>query len=131
MDKNAKILRLLDLSKWPAMREQMIKQVLAACAGSFAQGQGESLGERESQMFALLELRLVERAGELTEGVAEVYAEIFTEAEIDGIVAFYESPAGDRYVERQSELAAALGKVGEAWGQRQLERILPELEGIS
>lgn len=34
----------------------------------------------------------------------DIYAEVFTKEELDGVIAFYESPAGQKFVAKQPEL---------------------------
>lgn len=49
--------------------------------------------------------------------MAEVYMENFSEAEIDKILAFYNTPVGEKMVEITPELTKKGMEIGQQWGQ--------------
>jgi len=58
------------------------------------------------------------RRGELEEGYVQLYDRNFTAAEIRGMLAFYESPVGKRFVEVQPALMREGMAMGQEWGTR-------------
>jgi len=58
------------------------------------------------------------RRGELEEGYVKLYDRNFTAAEIRGMIAFYESPIGKRFVEVQPTLMREGMAMGQEWGTR-------------
>jgi uncharacterized protein len=58
------------------------------------------------------------RRGELEEGYVQLYDRNFTAAEIRGMLAFYESPIGKRFVEVQPALMREGMAMGQEWGTR-------------
>ena len=58
------------------------------------------------------------RRGELEDGYVALYDRNFTTAELRGLVAFYESPIGKRFVEVQPALTREGMAMGQEWGTR-------------
>lgn len=58
------------------------------------------------------------RRGELEEGYVMLYGRNFTTAELRGMIAFYESPIGKRFVEVQPVLMREGMVMGQEWGTR-------------
>ena len=58
------------------------------------------------------------RRGELEEGYVTMYDHSFTPAEIQGMIAFYESPVGKRFMEVQPQLMKEGMALGQQWGAR-------------
>ena len=58
------------------------------------------------------------RRGELEDGYVALYDRNFTAAELRGLIAFYESPIGKRFVEVQPVLMREGMAMGQEWGTR-------------
>lgn len=58
------------------------------------------------------------RRGELEDGYVKVYDRNFTTAEVQGMIAFYESPIGKRFLEIQPTLVREGMVMGQEWGSR-------------
>jgi uncharacterized protein len=58
------------------------------------------------------------RRGELEDGYVALYDRNFTTAELQGMVAFYESPIGKRFVQVQPVLTREGMVMGQEWGSR-------------
>lgn len=58
------------------------------------------------------------RRGELEEGYVALYDRNMTTAELRGLLAFYESPIGKRFVELQPTLTREGMAMGQEWGAR-------------
>ncbi|MBT3602723.1 MAG: DUF2059 domain-containing protein [Candidatus Latescibacteria bacterium] len=56
----------------------------------------------------------------------QLYAEVFTEAEIKGLIKFYESPAGQAFVKKQPEL----NQKSMMLSQKMMMKIMPKLPGM-
>jgi len=54
---------------------------------------------------------------------ARIYVETFSEEELDGLVAFYKSPAGQAMVTKMPQIIAKSGELG----QKKVEAILPKI----
>ncbi|MCP9199848.1 DUF2059 domain-containing protein [Gramella sp. GC03-9] len=55
--------------------------------------------------------------GELYKKLATVYTDNFSEEELDQILAFYDTPVGEKMVETTPELTKKAMEIGQAWGQ--------------
>ena len=53
-----------------------------------------------------------------------VYDRHFTQDEVDGLIAFYESPLGKKTIEKMPAVMGEAMAVGGAWGQAIMERIV-------
>ena len=58
------------------------------------------------------------RRGELEEGYVSLYDRNFTTTELQGLMAFYESPIGKRFLEVQPVLTREGLAMGQEWGAR-------------
>ena len=58
------------------------------------------------------------RRGELEDGYVALYDRNFTATELRGLVAFYESPIGKRFIEVQPTLTREGMAMGQEWGTR-------------
>lgn len=66
--------------------------------------------------FDTLIVRARAGADQFVGRLATVYVELFTEEELRQILAFHESPIGQRLIDRQSELTSKSMKLGQQWG---------------
>lgn len=57
-----------------------------------------------------------------------IYAEHFTVEEMRGLIAFYESPLGQRFLEEQPHITQKSTRVGQRWGQAIAQRIAQEIQ---
>ena len=60
--------------------------------------------------------------------VAEVYAREFTEADLNDLLAFYRTPAGQHLLDEQPEIAKGMMTVGQRWGQNIAKEVLAEIQ---
>ena len=60
---------------------------------------------------------------ELMDALIPVYEKHFSDDDIKQIIAFYETPAGKRYIESLSQVQAESMDVGRAWGEQLGKRI--------
>ncbi len=66
---------------------------------------------------------MAEQMPQLLEQMVPVYARHFTHDEVKGLIAFYRSPVGKKFVKEAPALAQEGSTVGQAWG----ESLAPEL----
>lgn len=76
------------------------------------------------EALAHLHGRMAARLDELVEDIAPVYAKGFTLEELQGLAAFYRSPAGAKLAALQPQMVQATVAIGQRWG----ERIAAEIE---
>lgn len=62
----------------------------------------------------------------IKDGYIKLYAEVFTEEELKGLISFYESPAGQAFVKKQPELT----QKSMALSQQMMMKIMPKLQGM-
>lgn len=64
---------------------------------------------------------------DLVNMLAPVYEKHISEADLDTLIAFFDSPAGRRYIEKQPFIVADSMKVGQEWGERLAQEVIAEL----
>ncbi len=55
-----------------------------------------------------------------------IYAENLTETDLDGVISFYRSPAGQSFISKQPQLLHA----GSALSTQRMETVMPQLQGM-
>lgn len=73
---------------------------------------------------------IVAHLDELIELMVPIYDRHFTAEEIEGLIAFYESPVGRKFIEEQPAVTQEAVMAGEQWGQRVVGEILPRLQEL-
>ncbi len=69
-------------------------------------------------VFRLIPERFSQRRQELLDQIAALYAERLTAEELQGIIAFYKSPVGAKFIKLQPELVQQSMALGQAWGRK-------------
>jgi uncharacterized protein len=64
---------------------------------------------------------------EAIDDVAKVYTRHFSLEELNELIAFYKTPIGQKFVDRQSVLMIDLSQAGQEWGQRATLKALRNL----
>jgi hypothetical protein len=128
--KNAKIEEMLQLTHVDRTIAQMLPQVQAMVTAQMAKGdlspeqrqQGEQM---EQKMMALIADRLSwEKA---KPAYIRIYAETFSESEVDGILAFYKSPAGQAMLDKMPQLMQKSMEVG----QQLMGDVMPQIQRMA
>jgi uncharacterized protein len=108
--------------------DQMFEQMKAIAAGALPASatpeQRAKALEVQGKMFDLMKNRIWEK---IRPQFAKAYSETFSEEEIDGMLAFYESPAGRAMIAKMPML---MGKVM-AVTQAQMGDLMPEIQRIT
>ena len=105
--KSAKAEELLQLTYGDAMMkmmEPMMNGMLAQMDKDMPAEQRAKAGEMQGKMMALVAVSL----SKAKPALAKVYADTYTEEEIDGILAFYKSPAGKALLQKMPEVMQRL-----------------------
>ncbi len=122
-----------------ATAEQVVKLTGAADAfGSLIPGvieqakllflqQNPDLAGDLNVVAAQLRKEYAPRVTELTNHVAMVYAQHFTEAELKQIVAFYSSPVGKKYQAQLPQIINASGQFAHDWANKLSDQVIEKM----
>lgn len=126
-----KVDRLLTLMKLEANVAQMEQMIVQSMEQSFRQGlAGESLTpEQERRAEAMLNVMKQSFARMFSWEVMgpeyrRIYQEVLTNEEIEGAIAYYESPAGASMLAKNPELM----RRGMEMGQRRAQELVPQMQ---
>lgn len=76
--------------------------------------------EVEKQYDAMMPVftqKVQDRVGQMTDTIADIYARNFTLKELQDLIAFYQSPTGQKFLEKQPAIVQATMAAGSAFGQ--------------
>ena len=129
LSKEAKIERLLAVTNGQATMNQVFEQMKAAMAPATpASATPEQRAKAQELHSKILDLMKSQMSWEkMRPAYVKAYSESFSEEEIDGIIAFYESPAGRAM---QTKMPILTSKVM-ALAQDQLRELMPEIQRIT
>jgi hypothetical protein len=100
LTKEAKVERIIALTKADAMMDQMMSQFKAMAASQMPADmtpeQRAKMQETQGKMIDLVK----SFTAKLRPQQVKIYNDIFTDEEINGLLAFYESPAGRAWVDK-------------------------------
>jgi len=94
----------------------LLPTIMQALKPAFVQGRPEMEKEFNAILPAINEVA-VRRVNELAEALAVIYASNFSVGEIRDIAAFYRSPTGQKFLERQPVIAHESVVAGQRWAQ--------------
>jgi hypothetical protein len=103
VSKSAKAEELLQLTQSDQMikmMEPMMKGMLAQAGKDMSDEQRAKAGEMQGKVMALV----AESLSKAKPALAKVYTDTYTEEELDGILAFYKSPAGKALLQKMPEV---------------------------
>jgi uncharacterized protein len=83
---------------------------------AIVQGRSEVDRDYDAMVPALLEASQA-RIGELIEAVAVIYSSNFSAEELRAVIAFYKTPAGQKFLQRQPVIVQQTMTVGQKFGQ--------------
>jgi hypothetical protein len=99
-EKAGELLQLIQSDQMMKMMEPMIKGMLAQSEKDMPAEQRAKAGELHEKIMALVVVSL----NKAKPALAKAYPDTYTEEEIDGILAFYKSPAGKAYLQKMPEV---------------------------
>jgi hypothetical protein len=115
--KAADIKRLLDLTGGARVGEHLLDRLFEA--------QRRAMPDVPESVWQ--EARRAFETAELVELIAAIWDRHFSQEEIRGLIAFYESPLGTRLREMQPVILQESLYAGEEWGRRALEKLQEKL----
>jgi hypothetical protein len=126
--KEAKIERVLALMKAEALTDQVFEQMKAMTASMVppdaTEKQRAHAQEVEAKVMDLVKDRMSWE--KLRPVYVKMYSETFSDVEIDGMLAFYQSPAGRAMLEKMPLLVSKIMSLA----QSQMAGIMPEIERL-
>lgn len=115
--KRDKILRLIAMDGAEAVVDQVIAQRVPAVRQQIAVKHPNLPPEALEAYVTAFAEEMRARRREFVALVVPVYARLFTEAEIDALLAFYESDVGRKLRASTDEILAGARKAGQLWGE--------------
>jgi hypothetical protein len=104
--KTAKIDEMLRLTKTDQMMQQMMGQMKAMSLQQLQKNlppeEKAKAGEMQQKVFDLVSAKLSWE--KFKPAIVQIYGEVYTDEELDGILAFYRSPAGKAMIEKMPQL---------------------------
>ena len=124
MTKQAKIERILALTKADAMMDQMFNQLKSMMMSPTGSGEPGPTAELQGKVMDLVKQKM--SWDKLRPQYVKLYDETYSAEEIDGILAFYQSPAGRAMLDKMpvilsKSIAIAQGMMGD---------IVPDIQRI-
>jgi hypothetical protein len=101
------LLQVMEVEKSSAQMFEMMRgtieaQIKKTAAASGRKGAGTEAAQQSMAVFELLQQELSWE--KMKDRYIELYAGTFSEEEMQGVIAFYRSPAGDAFLKKQPEL---------------------------
>jgi hypothetical protein len=126
--KEAKIERLLNAMNADAMIDQMLEQIKAITASQVPPGAtAEQIAKAREIQNKVLDLVKARISWEkMRPQYVKLYSDTFSDEEISGMLAFYESPAGRAMLQKMPSLVTKVMEVA----QGQMKDIMPEIQRI-
>lgn len=117
----------------PAKRELVRRLLRLSGAGAMGQQVMDQLFESQRKMLPQVpdsvwqELRKAMTGAELEELVVPIYERHLDEADLRGIIAFYETPAGAKLIRVQPQIMRESMSAGQAWGMDTTRKVMEKL----
>lgn len=89
--------------------------------------QNPGLSKDLNEVAAQIRTDLQPRFGELTDEVARLYAQNFTEQELKDVVAFYKTPAGKKLLMQQPKIIDSSMKFAQEWANRLSDQVIARM----
>ncbi|MBX7226775.1 MAG: DUF2059 domain-containing protein [Chitinophagales bacterium] len=113
--------KLFEVSGTEKTYEVAIKQLIEIYRYNYGSIDQKFLDEMEKEF-------LNTSINDLVEMLTPIYKEYLTLEDLEGIIAFYESPVGKKYVDNLPFITEESMKVGKEWGQEIAEKIIEKME---
>ncbi len=76
----------------------------------------------------LKEFKRLAKPSDLVDLIVPIYSRHVEEADIDALIAFYKSPAGQRFVKAQPDITRESMEAGQRWGESVARRVIQSIE---
>ena len=127
----AKAQHLMALTETNAITEQAVQQSVKAVAGVLKQKNPAQADAVDAFVTEHFMPEFQRHAPEIASDIAAIYALNFTGEELDGLIAFYETPLGKKMIQKLPQLIQQSIVVGQSWGERvgreAIEKLMPKL----
>ena len=111
-EKRKRVLELLELTKWVERETAIMLRLFGGIRGS----------QRTTRE---LEAAATAKPNELRDLLVPIYMKHLDMKMLDALISFYGSPAGKRYLERESEIMSDVSRVRMKWLTELVSRIRP------
>ncbi len=98
--KSEELLQLVQGDQLMKMMEPMTKGMMATVKADITQEQRAKIADMQQKIMALVTDRYIKARP----AFAKIYSDTYTEEELDGILAFYHSPAGKAFLQKMPEV---------------------------
>ncbi|HEX7808688.1 MAG TPA: DUF2059 domain-containing protein [Thermoanaerobaculia bacterium] len=119
--KEAKVRQLLKLLKVSDIAMQAADAMIVAMSGATPNVPAEFWDGFKKEI----------KAEEFVELLVPIYERNLEEGDIDEMIVFFSSPAGRRYVDKQSVMMQESMAVGEKWGAKLAERAMEKIQAAN
>lgn len=116
--KAATIRHLLELMGTVKVSQQMMSQMFSSMQTAMPQVPAEFWTKVHAGM----------KADELIDLIIPIYSKHYTQEELNGLVAFYESPLGQKVTAELPQIAQESMAAGQQWGQQKAQEIIGQLQ---
>lgn len=120
--KRESIRTLLELTGMAKVADQMIGQMFDSFSKNVPSVPPEVWDRMKKKM----------KADDLIELLTPVYDKYYTQEDLDGMIAFYRTPLGQKVVRTLPDVSREGFEIGQAWGKQKGEEVIKELrsEGL-
>lgn len=115
--KEAKVRQLLEVSGASRMGQQVMDAMIA---------QFEQIPDLPDGF--LKEFKRLAKPSDLVDLIVPIYSRHVEEADIDALIAFYRSPAGQRFVKAQPHITRESMEAGQRWGESLARQVIQSME---
>ena len=112
------IRQLLDVTGTVKLSQQMVDQMLASMQ--------TSMPDIPAEFWT--KIRACFKADEFIALIIPVYDKYYSKEELDGLLAFYQSPLGQKVIATLPEVNRESMAIGQAWGRKQAQAIMTEID---
>ena len=122
------LLGAMEMQKTIEKSFEMVKQMMPAQLKQMGVSADASSEKAQSTMQKAMDLVMKEMSWDkLKDDYISIYAETFTEGELKGLVNFYKSPIGQKFIEKQPELIEKSMQIS----QKQMVELMPKIQELA
>lgn len=121
--KRKKALTLIEYAGTKAQAEAMIDQVFKVFLPRIKKNNPDLNQDDIGRLKDVVRSVFLENIDGLRRKMVPVYAQNFTDSEIERLIDFFETPVGQKYAERLPTMMRQIGQIGRAWAKE----LQPEL----
>ena len=123
-----KLLEAMEVQKNIEKSFEMVNQMVPAELKHLGDEGKSSSNRATKEMAEMMEVIMKEMSWDkLKDDYISIYADTFTEKELLGIITFYESPIGRKFIEKQPELMKKSMQIS----QKQMIGLLPKIQKLT